>query len=252
MKRFLTCVFAVLSGIPVFAITPKTVNYASLIFNRTMAMSLIFAIVVMMVLIAVIIRGLLKRLKQKDLIIEDKINQLEGLNEKLTTNALINEEYIGYFVSMISTYISKLERLKRVTERKVATKKYEDILLPFNEIDIKEERRALYQNFDDTFLKIFPNFITEFNAMLKPEDKIWPKKNEGLNTELRIFALMRLGITDCETIAGILEYSSNTIYVYKMRIKAKSIIEGDAFDQTIKSIKATTFEEPPLLYIKSA
>jgi hypothetical protein len=111
-------------------------------------------------------------------------------------------------------------------------------LLSVNEINIKKERETLFYTFDHIFLKIFPNFIASFNAMFKEEDQIWPRDHEVLNTDLRIFALMRLGINDNETIANILEYSVNTIYVYKMRIKAKALVPGDQFDHRIMDIKA--------------
>ena len=111
-------------------------------------------------------------------------------------------------------------------------------MVSVNEINIKKERETLFYTFDHVFLKIFPNFITSFNALLKKEDQIWPKDNEVLNTDLRIFALMRLGISDNETIANILEYSVNTIYVYKMRIKAKALVPSDQFDHKIMAIKA--------------
>jgi DNA-binding NarL/FixJ family response regulator len=88
------------------------------------------------------------------------------------------------------------------------------------------------------FLKIFPNFITSFNALFNEKDQIWPKEHEVLTTDLRIFALMRLGITDVQAIANILEYSEKTIYVYKMRLKAKALIHGDDFDARIMAIKA--------------
>ncbi|HVW99972.1 MAG TPA: DUF6377 domain-containing protein [Candidatus Babeliaceae bacterium] len=180
----------------------------------------------------------LKRVKEKERIIEEKNILLEKINEKLTEDTRIKEEYIGYFFSMISGYILKLEKLKRSVERKLSIKKYEDISVTVNEINIKKERETLFYTFDHVFLKIFPNFISTFNSLLKKEDQIWPKDHEVLNTDLRIFALMRLGINDNETIANILEYSVNTIYVYKMRIKAKALVPSDQFDQKIMSIKA--------------
>ncbi|MBS1503733.1 MAG: tetratricopeptide repeat protein, partial [Bacteroidetes bacterium] len=180
----------------------------------------------------------LKRVKEKERIIEEKNILLEKINEKLTEDTRIKEEYIGYFFSMISGYILKLEKLKRSVERKLSIKKYEDISVTVNEINIKKERETLFYTFDHVFLKIFPNFISTFNSLLKKEDQIWPKDHEVLNTDLRIFALMRLGINDNETIANILEYSVNTIYVYKMRIKAKALVPSDQFDHKIMSIKA--------------
>jgi hypothetical protein len=180
----------------------------------------------------------LKRVKVKEHIIEEKNAQLERINDKLVEDARIKEEYIGYFFNVISGYILKLEKLKRSIERKIVTKKYDDILISTNEIDLKKERETLFYTFDHVFLKIFPNFINNFNSLFNKEDQVWPKDHEVLNTDLRIFALMRLGINDIETIANILEYSVNTIYVYKMRIKAKAIVPSDQFDHIIMSIKA--------------
>lgn len=104
-------------------------------------------------------------------------------------------------------------------------------------IDIKKERTSLFHTFDNIFLKLFPNFISSFNALLKEEDQIIPKKTEVLNTSLRIFALVRLGIKDSQTIANILENTISTIYTYKFRIKSKAIIQGEEFDRMIMEIK---------------
>lgn len=198
----------------------------------------ITVVAVLISLVSFIVFIQLKRLKAKEKIIEEKNVLLEKINDKLTEDTHIKEEYIGYFFNVISGYILKLEKLKRNVERKISTKKYDDLLLTANEINIKKERETLFYTFDHIFLKIFPNFITAFNSLLKKEDQIWPKDNEVLNTDLRIFALMRLGINDNETIANILEYSVNTIYVYKMRIKAKAIVPHDRFDHKIMAIKA--------------
>src|SRR6185312_6890921 len=198
----------------------------------------IAGVALLIALISFIVFIQLKRLKVKEKIIEEKNVELERTNNKLIEDTHIKEEYIGYFFNVISGYILKLEKLKRSVERKISIKKYEDVLLSVNEINIKKERETLFYTFDHIFLKIFPNFITSFNSLLKKEDQIWPKDNEVLNTDLRIFALMRLGINDNETIANILEYSVNTIYVYKMRIKAKALVPSDQFDHKIMAIKA--------------
>jgi hypothetical protein len=198
----------------------------------------IAVVAILITLVSFIVFIQLKRLKVKEGIIEEKNVQLEKINDKLSEDAHIKEEYIGYFFNLISGYILKLEKIKRNVERKIAIKKYDDLLLSINEINIKKERDNLFYTFDHVFLKIFPNFITLFNSLLKKEDQIWPKDNEVLNTDLRIFALMRLGISDNETIANILEYSVNTIYVYKMRIKAKALVPSDEFDHKIMAIKA--------------
>lgn len=205
----------------------------------------IAAIAILIALISFIVFIQLKRLKAKEAIIEEKNVQLEKINDKLSEDAKIKEEYIGYFFNVISSYILKLEKLKRNIERKITIKKYDDILLSINEINIKKERETLFYTFDHIFLKLFPNFITGFNSLLKKEDQIWPKDNEVLNTDLRIFALMRLGINDNETIANILEYSVSTIYVYKMRIKAKALVHSDQFDSKIMAIKVVDVINKP-------
>ena len=203
----------------------------------------IVAISLLIIAVSFIVFFQLKRLKVKEAIIEEKNVQLGKINDQLSEDSHIKEEYIGYFFDVISNYILKLEKLKRNVERKLVTKKYEDILITINEINIKKERENLFYTFDHIFLKIFPNFITEFNSLLKKEDQIWPKDHEVLNTDLRIFALTRLGINDNQTIANILEYSVNTIYVYKMRIKAKAIVSNDQFDHKIMSIKVVDIKK---------
>ena len=179
-----------------------------------------------------------------------KNDLLEQQNTSLAEKARITEEYIGSLVNVISVYLLKIEKIKRSVERKVMVKKYDEIGLSFNEINIRKEREVFFNDFDVAFLKIFPTFLSEFNAMLHPEDQIWPKENQPLPTDLRIFALVRLGIADCETIAGILEYSERTIYVYKMRIKAKSKVPANQFDHNILAINTACFDRP--VYSRSA
>jgi len=198
----------------------------------------IAAVATLISLISFIVFIQLKRVKVKEKIIEEKNAQLERINIRLEEDTHIKEEYIGYFFDVISGYILKLEKLKRGIERRVITKRFDEILASVNEINIKKEREGLFYTFDHVFLKIFPNFISTFNSLFKKEDQIWPKDHEALTTDLRIFALMRLGINDNETIANILQYSVNTIYVYKMRIKARALVNGEQFDQKIMAIKA--------------
>jgi DNA-binding NarL/FixJ family response regulator len=86
-------------------------------------------------------------------------------------------------------------------------------------------------------LKLFPDFVTIFNSFFEEKDRITLKDNQLLNTELRIFALIRMGISDTEKIAKILNYSVNTIYAYKTRVKSKSRIPNEEFEQKIMEIK---------------
>ncbi|MEO6150215.1 MAG: DUF6377 domain-containing protein [Mucilaginibacter sp.] len=195
-------------------------------------------LVVLVVVISIKLASQLKILKAKEAIIEETNAELEVINNRLIEDTHIKEEYIGYFFNVISGYILKLEKLKRSVDTKLTQKRYDHIQLIVDNIQIKKERDALFYTFDHVFIKIFPNFITSFNSLFKKEDQIWPKNDEVLTTDLRIFALIRLGVGDTETISKILEYSEKTIYVYKMRLKAKSILPPDEFDKRIMDIKA--------------
>jgi len=190
------------------------------------------------ILVSIMLFRQLSELKTKEKIIDDKNVQLEKINDKLLEGTKIKEEYIGYFFDVISGYILQLEKIKRTIDMKLTIKKYDDIQLIIDKINIKKDRDKLFYTFDHVFIKIFPNFVNDFNALFHKEDQVWPKDDEVLSTDLRIFALIRMGISDTETIAKILEYSEKTIYVYKMRMKAKAIVPGDQFDHDIMAIKA--------------
>jgi DNA-binding CsgD family transcriptional regulator len=184
----------------------------------------------------IVFKGL-NKVKVREALVKEKYEQLDQINKRLLEDGYIKEEYIGYFFQQISSYISRLEKLKRNIEHKIKIKSYEELMQMAKEIDIKKERANLFYTFDTIFVKLFPNFIDAFNELLKPEGQIWPKRGEVLNVNLRIFALMRLGINGSQTIANILETTLSTVYTYKNRIKSKALFHGDEFDQKIMEIK---------------
>lgn len=190
-------------------------------------------------LFAYIIFRQLRKLKAADLTIVAANNTLQQTNLKLTEANRIKEEYIGYYFSINSEYLDKIEAVKRSVEQKLTQKKYDDIRFIINNINSKRERDELYLSFDKVFLKLFPDFVKTFNSYFQPDDQFLVKEGQLLNTELRIFALIRMGITDTENIARILDYSVNTIYAYKTRIRNKSTLPNDEFDRKIMEIKAT-------------
>jgi hypothetical protein len=197
----------------------------------------IIAIAIIIFLIAFIVFFQMRRLKSKEVIIKQKNAILERTNERLYSDSRIKEEYIGYFFKVFSGYIKKMEKLKLRLERTLRTGKYEEALAMTHGIDIKKEREELFNTFDQTFLRLFPNFIGEFNLLLREEDRLQLKDNELLSTHMRIFALMRLGIVNNKVVADILEYSESTIYTYKNRIKNKAMVPGIDFDDAIMNIK---------------
>lgn len=162
---------------------------------------------------------------------------IQNANNKLTEANKIKDEYIANFFNQDSEYIEKMEKLQKWVTRKVATKQYHELKNFPVKVNVHKEREALFERFDQIFLKLFPNFINEFNKLLKPEEQIQPKEGELLNPDLRIYALIRLGINDNEKIAGFLNYSVNTIYAYKTKIKGKAACPSDQFKQKVLEIK---------------
>jgi hypothetical protein len=178
-----------------------------------------------------------KKLKEADRKIREANESLQDINLKLREADKIKEEYIGYYFNINSNFLDKIEALKTSIDQKLLTRKFDDLRFVADSLDLKREREELYRGFDNTFVKLFPDFVTIFNSYFTEENKIVLKDNQVLNTELRIFALMRLGILDTEKIAKILGYSVNTIYAYKTKVKSKSILPNDEFDAKIKEIE---------------
>ncbi|MCC9136027.1 DUF6377 domain-containing protein [Pontibacter silvestris] len=193
---------------------------------------------VLVVAFAIIIFRQVKQLKQAKRTITEANNNLQEINDHLIEANLIKEEYIGYSFHVYSEYIDKMEKFKKSLDKKLMTKKYDEINHVMKSINVKKEREALYLSFDKIFVKLFPNFVTAFNSYFNEEDKIILKDKDTLNIELRIFALIRIGIHDHEQIARILEYSVNTIYTYKTRVKNRSILPNEEFEKKIMEIKA--------------
>ncbi len=183
-----------------------------------------------------IILNQMRRLKKAQQQIQSAYQSLTQINIKLQEANRIKEEYIGYYFNVTSEYIDKLEKFQKEVHRKLIAGKIEELKNNLSSPDLKKEKEELYHNFDRVFLKLFPNFVEEFNKLLKEEFRIQLKENELLNPDLRIFALIRMGINDNEKIANILQYSVNTIYTYKTKIKNRSLVPNEKFEEYIMSI----------------
>lgn len=170
--------------------------------------------------------------------------KLENTNEQLTETVTQLEEsneikdmYIAQSLYGKSEYIDKIESLIKKVERKAATRQYDDLKTLYKDFNTKAERENMYSSFDHTFLMLFPKFIEAYNKLFAQQDQITIDEKGNLNTELRIYALMRLGITDNEKIARFLNLTIKTLYAYKSKIKAKTIVPKEEFEHRIISIK---------------
>jgi hypothetical protein len=165
-------------------------------------------------------------------------NNLVDVNYKLEEANKIKDEYVGYFFTANAELFKKIEKFKTTIEEKIHYNKFNDVKFIINALDIKHEKEESLKSFDKAFLKLFPHFVQDFNALFNEEDKINLQDGELLNTDLRIYALLRLGIKENEKIAEILEYSVKSIYAYKTRIRNRAIIPRDEFDKKVIEIKS--------------
>ncbi len=182
-----------------------------------------------------------KLLAQANKQIKDTVEELKESNTKLSKaighlneSNKMKEEYVGRFMRLCSVYIDKTDTLRRKVAKGLKNKDYADLekLTKSGEKDLND----FYQLFDTSFLNLFPNFVSDFNSLLKPDFRIEiPDMNE-LNTTIRIFALIRLGIEDSSKIAEFLHYSVNTIYNYRAQIKNGAIGNREDFERDVKNI----------------
>lgn len=163
--------------------------------------------------------------------------QLVNINKKMLESNIIKEEYIGRYMDQCSEYIDKLDNYRRLLNKTAATGNLPDVLkiLKSKKI-IDNELEEFYNNFDTTFLQLFPNFINEFLKLLNNDEYPQLKPGQLLNTELRIYALMRLGINDGVKIAHFLRCSTSTIYNYRTKYRNKANVQRDEFEKCIMQI----------------
>ena len=150
--------------------------------------------------------------------------QLLQLNQSLRESDHVKEQYICKYLEVYSEYIQRITKMAR----KAGVKDPEGFM--------KQEMQQFYVHFDNTFLTIYHNFVMEFNKLLKPNHQIYPKQGELLTTELRIFALIRLGIDSSAKIAKLLCYSPNTIYNYRASMRNAALGDRDTFEERVKTL----------------
>lgn len=169
--------------------------------------------------------------------VNEKINfkniEIKQVNKLLLEANKIKEEYLGLFFTQYDGIFEKFNSFITSMKKSIEDENYEKVKRIILSYNLKREKDKLLENFDIAFINLFPNFIKEFNALMKEEHKVEIKNGEVLTKELRIYALIRLGITQNEIIAQILGYSVNSIYAYKTKIRNNSILNKDDFDQKL-------------------
>lgn len=210
--------------------------------NLIIALSVLALLLVAGVIGTTMLYHRYRRLSESRKLINDRLNstveQLETTNQQLQERDKIKEQYLGRFLTFSSTLIDKNETQRKAMNRLAMEDRLKELKAQLKSPHFDYENATLfYQNFDSAFLNIYPNFIDAVNNLLEQGQQIEPKDGEQLTRELRILALIRLGITDNKEIASILRASIATVYTYRSRLKARAKSK-DTFEDDIKRIQA--------------
>lgn len=163
--------------------------------------------------------------------------QLQGANRELRKAEKIKEEYIMRYLSRSRSYLGSLESFHRQMYKLVQTRQMDELAKQLKSTTVVDaEQENFYRDFDEAFLNLYPNFIDKFNQLLRDDAQIHPKKGELLTTELRIFALIRLGETDSAQIAKFLNYSLTTIYNYRSRVRNNARVNKEDFERQVMEL----------------
>ena len=163
--------------------------------------------------------------------------EIQHMNSLMKESNRIKDEYIGRFLELSSNLIHRGEERSKQLNRLARDRKLEELYTELkSQKPLNESIHQFHANFDTAFLNIYPDFVTEVNKLMSAQNEFdMAEGSEKLSTELRVLALIRLGITDNQKIADILRSSITTIYTYRSRLKSRAI-EKDSFEDDIKKI----------------
>lgn len=163
--------------------------------------------------------------------------QLKDFNQELISADKVKEEYIMRYLSRCRRYLGSFESFQRQMYKLMQTRQLEELARQLKSTAvINDEQEHFYRDFDEAFLNLYPHFIEKFNKLLREDAQILPKKGELLTTELRIFALIRLGETDSAQIAKFLNYSVTTIYNYRSRTRNNALKDKENFENQVMQL----------------
>ena len=175
--------------------------------------------------------------------------EMKRQNQLITETSYLKEAYITQYMDQCSTYLEKMESFRKRLRQLLSagkTKEIQQALTSYNQ-EVETELVEFYDSFDTTFINLFPTFVEDFNALLREDEQVQLKPGQKLNTELRVFALIRLGITDSTKIAHFLRYSVTTIYNYRTRMRNRARGDRDELEKQVMEIgkKALKGANPP-------
>ena len=195
-------------------------------FQDSFILSSVFAVVLIIAIIYILMQ--MKHLRRSRQL-------LEKLNLKLSEANRIKNSYIGHYLDATFKLVNQLDNFVLVGQQKLDSKQYDSLSSMIHNLNSDFNRKSAFADFDRTFLSLFPTFVESFNSLLQPDDKFVLENKGALNSTLRIFALIRLGITESEQISEILGYSVNTVYNYRVRTRNKAVDPAN-FEKNIRKI----------------
>lgn len=210
--------------------------------------SLLAVVLLLSICVVVGQKRKLAKAQKEILLINTRLNELNNAlsqaneaqrrtNLSLAEANYIKEMFIGNFLEICTYYIDKFQNFKTFVGRKIKVGQTADVLkLTDKPENTSKELKDLYTLFDRTFLSIYPDFVQELNILLRKEEQYPVSDTLSLNHELRVFALIRLGITDANKIAIFLHYALRTVYNYRSKVKSKAIDPDDDFEEKVKHL----------------
>lgn len=180
-----------------------------------------------------------RELREQRKALQSAFQQLRENNQALRESQQIKEQYIGYFFQTNTKLITAAKKVIDKTAKAVYAADFKEAKFQLKSFNAKQQHQQLLRDFDQAFLTLFPNFVSKFQDLF-PQTESWQGADtDELTTEVRIFALMRLGIKNNDTIAKILGYSVNTIYAYRSKVRGKSSLHKETFDKAVMAISST-------------
>lgn len=182
------------------------------------------------------------RLREANDKLSDMYEQARSSAAELARLNESREQYIANVFALCSDYVDKLDGFRKNILRMITARRFDEIhALTKNPELSQAEVKELYENFDRVFLNIYPDFVADFNTLLRPEERIELRQPGRLTTELRIYAMVRLGINDSVRIAKFLHCSVQTVYNVRQRTRNKAVIPKDVFAATVSRLGKPAF-----------
>ena len=159
--------------------------------------------------------------------------RLNRANEQLLDTNRKREGLAKLYIDLCAKYIDKMAKFQVMVQRKIKANQINELMSYVSSSRLNyEDADTFMKRFDEAFLNLYPSFVTEFNALLKEDEQVITKNPHSLTTELRIFALIRLGVKESSEIAALLYYTPRTIYNYRSAFKNKAL-DRESFEERV-------------------